>query len=289
MYTANRTPHLSQSHAFVCESLCHGMVRLNFTPKSDISGEDDFRQRDKSALPQPAYPPPDLTSRHIRPHISAMPTHSRDESKAEKKAAAKAALARARQWSEERRGKSLVATTSKVYEPSSKKDAPANKPAQKPVEVAPDIHYRKTEKRAQALARAREWNSERKNMNSKAAVPATIETKLGKAHKIDAEDLSDCADDFKTSDTTDRAHEDRPARTDVVMPKALVKELISIENDMKKMHKRLDEILSGIMMHKDSAKELISIKNGMNEMHKRLDEILCEKHADSDASIMDLD
>lgn len=213
-----------------------------------------------------------------------MPTHSKDETKAERKAAAKAALARARQWSEERRGKCPVATTSKVYEPSSKKDAPANKPAQKP-----DIHYRKTEKKAQALARAREWNSERKNMNSKAAVPATIETKLGKAHKIDAEDLSDCADDFKTADTTDRAHEDRPARTDVVMPKALVKELISIENDMKKMHKRLDEILSGVMMPKASAKELISIKNGMNEMHKRLDEILCEKHADSDASIMDLD
>ena len=182
-----------------------------------------------------------------------MPTHSEDEAKAARKAVAKASLARAKQWSEEqRRRKSLVTATSMVAETSPKKDPPAKKTAQTrtsaPVEVAPDIQYRKTPSRvdrAQARAKAHEWNSERKK-NSKAGgtVPAIVETKL--------EELSYFADDFKTAQTTDRACEGLSVRAGDFVTESPVQDLASIKNDFKKLQNRLEILHDAVNKNVDS-------------------------------------
>jgi hypothetical protein len=195
-----------------------------------------------------------------------MPTHSEDESKLARKAVAKASLARAKQWSEDqRRRKSLVPNASTVFDTPSKKDPPANKPAQTHVQnMTPGLvdaaQYRKTPSRvdrAQARAKAREWNSERKKPkpNSKAGgrVPGTVETKL-------TEDSSDCPDDFKTARTTDCAHEGLSVPAGVFVPESHVKELASIKNDFKKVHKRL-EILYDAMDKIGDSDENMNLDN----------------------------
>lgn len=202
-----------------------------------------------------------------------MPAHSEDEAKAARKAVAKASLARAKQWSEEqRRMKSPVATTPSLdrierdiriktafAKESPKKDPPAKKKTQTrvqsttpaPAEVAPDIQYRKTPSRvdrAQARAKARQWNSERKKLkpNSKAggAVPAIVETKI-------TEDSSDC-DEFETAHTTDRTREDLSVPAGVFVPEAHVKELSSIKNDFKKVQNRLEILYNAMNKNGDS-------------------------------------
>ncbi len=203
----------------------------------------------------------------------AMPTHSEDEAKSARKAVAKASLARAKQWSEEqRRMKSPVTTTPSLdrierdihiktafAKEAPKKDPPAKKNTQTrvqsmtpaPAEVAPGIQYRKTPSRvdrAQARAKARQWNSERKkpksNSNAGDTVPAIVETKL-------TEDSSDC-DEFKTAHTTDRTREDLSVRAGVFVPEAHVKELSSIKNDFKKVQNRLEILYDAMNKNGDS-------------------------------------
>ncbi|KAL3812197.1 hypothetical protein ACHAXA_009671 [Cyclostephanos tholiformis] len=187
-----------------------------------------------------------------------MSTH-RDNTKAERKAAAKAALARARQWSEERRrGKSPEATTFRASESSSKKELVQTN-ATSPVVTAPDIQYRKTPssiERAQTRSRALERNTDLKKAttNSKADVAATVERTRAKAPAIDAEDLSENAEDFKTTCTTERFLKDILAPTGKVVPKAHAKEILSITKDLTKIQNRL-EVLCDAMAntnHDDS-------------------------------------
>ena len=203
----------------------------------------------------------------------AMPAHSEDEAKAARKAVAKASLARAKQWSEDqRRMKSPVTTTPSLdrierdiriktsfAKESPKKDPPVKKNTQTrvqsttpaPADVAPDIQYRKTPSRvdrAQARAKARQWNSERKKLkpNSKAGgtVPAIVETKL-------TEVSSDC-DEFETAHTTDRTREDLSVPAGVFLPEAHVKELSSIKNDFKKVQNRLETLYVAMNKNGDS-------------------------------------
>ncbi len=166
-------------------------------------------------------------------------TSRNDKTKAERQAAEKAALARAKRWSEEqRRSRSPGATTVRASE-SSSKEVRVQSNATSPDATTPDIQYRKTpstSERTQARARARGRSTELKKTtrNPKADVPATVETERAKAHAIDTEELSVNAENFKAY-TTEHVHEDRPACTGDVVHKAHTKEMLSITNDLIKI------------------------------------------------------
>ena len=178
------------------------------------------------------------------------------DDKAEKKAAAKAALARAKLWSEEqRRGRSPGATTVKASEPSPKKER-VQSDATSPVATIPDIQYRKTPstlERTQARARASGRSTE--IMNTTRNLTADDFLRCSHLSKLSVRsDMSANAEDFKSAHTTERVHEAL-----IVVSKAHMKEMLSITNDFKKLQDRL-EVLCDAMAnanHDDSVDEIV--------------------------------
>lgn len=181
-----------------------------------------------------------------------MPTRANHdkEAKAMKK---KDALARARQWKDDRAAAKSPATTAKETgaqapkepEPKrtqskaaqgtasgvSKSPAAKTKATQAATAETPvTAQYRKTpsrEARARARANAREWSSQRKKQKvaGSTAVPSVIE--VNDANVV--EDATDAGDEFKTAcPSPPRAVGGAP-----VVPKHVAQELNFIKNDMK--------------------------------------------------------
>ena len=181
-----------------------------------------------------------------------MPTllSDRDAVKAKRKAEKRAALARARQWHE-----SLPVlhdpTSNKTLKPSPKKlmntsttKRVQSKKSSAPALLAEAMPDRKSPNRAEARLEARDkaraWADEKK----RATVPAAIDTKQrGNNHRIavvveEDSSTSDFSDDFQTaltrSSTKDNAQ--------ILVPKAHVKKVLEMKNQMKKALKRFEDL-----------------------------------------------
>ena len=166
-----------------------------------------------------------------------MPTLLSDHeaARAKRKAEQRAALARAKQWHEDRQNnspKKLTNTSTTKRVQSKKSSAPGL--------LADAMPDRKSPSRAEARAKARAWADEKK----RATVPAAIDTKQrGNNHRIavvveEDSSTSDFSDDFQTaltrSSTKDNAQ--------ILVPKAHVKKVLEMKNQMKKALKRFEDL-----------------------------------------------
>ena len=161
-----------------------------------------------------------------------MPTLLSDHeaARAKRKAEQRAALARAKQWHEDRHNNSPKKSVNKS---TTKRESSA------PALLAEAMPNRKSPSRAEARDKARAWADEKK----RATVPAAIDTKQrGNAHRIavveEDSSTSDFSDDFQTaltrSSTKDNAQ--------ILVPKAHVKKVLEMKNQMKKALKRFEDL-----------------------------------------------
>lgn len=182
-----------------------------------------------------------------------MPTllSDRDAVKAKRKAEQRAALARAKQWHEERQKShnSLPVlhdpTSSKTLKPSPKKlaNTSTTKRVQSKKATAPamaeSIPNRKSPTRAESRAKARAWSDEKK----KATVPAAIVTKRGNTHRIavveEDSSTSDFSDDFQTALTRSSTKKDSGQ---ILVSKAHLKKALEMKNEMNKAMQRFEDI-----------------------------------------------
>lgn len=170
----------------------------------------------------------------------------REAAKAERKAEQRAALARAKQWHEERqeRHNSLPVlhdpTSNKTLKPSPKKANTSttkrvhSKKATAPAmsEAIPNC-YRKSST-AEARAKARAWFDEKKT----APVPAAIVTHRVAVVEEDSS-TSDFSDDFQTALTRSSTKKDSGQ---ILVSKARLKEVLEMKNEMKKALQRFEDI-----------------------------------------------
>lgn len=202
-------------------------------------------------------------------------TEQMSNSKAAKKAAAQADLARARQWANERRGsKSPTPNSSKPFERTNECDFPsttANRrslsPKRKIVTKDPTGQYHTTssrESKAEALAharsKAREWSIQHKRemgITGDALFMVVPETE---DDEDDVETWSECDDDFNTADNEPT---DNITPTVVASSKAWNHELILLRNDTKNVLDRLQHISSENI-------DLTFIKNDIRNIYDRM-------------------
>jgi hypothetical protein len=181
-----------------------------------------------------------------------MPTllSDREAVKARRKAEQRAALARAKQWHEERQNSLPVLhdpMSSKSLKPSPKKltNTSTTKRVQSKKATAPALAEaampnRKSPTKAEARARARVWADERK----RATVPAAIDTKQrGNAHRIavveEDSSTSDFSDDFQTALTRTGSTKDNGQ---ILVSKVHVKKVLEMKNQMKMALKKFEDL-----------------------------------------------
>jgi hypothetical protein len=170
-----------------------------------------------------------------------MPTllSDRDAVKARRKAEQRAALARAKQWHEERLNSLPLLhdpTSSKTLKPSPKK---LTNTSTTTTEAMPDRKSPTRAEKAEARMRARAWADEKK----RATVPAAIDTKQrGNAHRIavveEDSSTSDFSDDFQTALTRSNTKDNGQ----ILVSKAHVKKVFEMKNQMKMALKKFEDL-----------------------------------------------
>jgi Zn-dependent metalloprotease len=179
-----------------------------------------------------------------------MPTllSDREAVKASRKAEQRAALARAKQWHEERLNSLPVLhdpTSSKTLKPSPKKltNTSTTKRVQSKKATAPALAeampVRKSPTRAEARAKARAWADEKK----RATVPVAIDTQQrGNAHRIavveEDSSTSDFSDDFQTALTRSSTKDNGQ----ILVSKVHVKKVLEMKNQMKMALKKFEDL-----------------------------------------------
>lgn len=194
------------------------------------------------------------------------------------KAAKKAALARAKQWAETKRG----STTPPRRTPATENASPNVTPKRKTPAKDPVGHYRKTPSResrvdalAQARSKAREWSIQQKKdkgVTGDALFEVVPETETDDVDDEVEEVWSECADNFKTAD--------EPSNTNASANKFTTnqwqRELKFIKNDVMIVMERVQHITS-------ENNEFAFIGNDIRSIHNRMQH-LCDTAVDAEES-----